>query len=186
MGTNGFAGGAVTSMAPPRLVLGGTCRRGHVLQDGDIRQQGNGHGQTCRICLNERKRTRYRVRVNGLSVPEYRCTTHYRCGHEKTPENTTGVSCRACRTTRMRERGHRKPEYAARQLAIRERNDQIWGAWMTGSTLRKIGKDYGLTHQRISMIVEQAGGVVVRMNIENLRQIEEQYPGMWLTVIRHS
>lgn len=145
MGTNGFAGGAVTSMAPPRLVLGGTCRRGHVLQDGDIRQQSNGRGQTCRICLNERKRTRYRVRVNG-----------------------------------------RKPEYAARQLAIRERNDQIWGAWMTGSTLRKIGEDYGLTHQRISMIVEQAGGVVVRMNIENLRQIEEQYPGMWLTVIRHS
>ena len=44
----------------------------------------------------------------------------------------------------------------------RERNLAIVKLWLEGYTLDEIGKMYGLSKQRIQIIVKQAGGIAIR------------------------
>ena len=44
----------------------------------------------------------------------------------------------------------------------RERNLEIVRLWLQGKTLEEIGQMFGLSKQRVHIIVRQAGGVAVR------------------------
>lgn len=149
-------------MGRPKLAVGSTCHRGHLLSEGDIITRK--HDQTCRICRNKRQRAVYA----GAPVHSYHLNGHYRCGHPVSPENTTHRHCRTCHAALQKEKERTKKGYYVRQLKTQERNAAILTQWITGTQLRQIAVLHGVTYQRIAGIVKRAGGVTVRMRRQDL------------------
>lgn len=149
----------------PPLVVGGKCARGHILGKGDIVRAGLAH--TCRLCRIER----WQARKNGQALP-YHCTTHFRCGHEKTPENTnTQGQCRVCENVRKTNSYHASESYQTNQRRRAERRKLIFDNWLAGETQSDIAKRHGISHERVRQIVRMCRGVTVRMHIDTLGQL---------------
>lgn len=140
-------------MGRPKLAVGGHCNRGHLLGIGDI--IANACYQTCRLCVNQQRRE--------VTHYPYRTTTHYRCGHPKTADNTTGAGhCRTCHNQQRLMAWRQQTKWDERHAALKARNDQILTAWLAGQPLREIAEAYSVSRQSIHQIIGRAGGVTIR------------------------